>query len=123
VPAHHLDLAVILAEPHYRDVLSFRERADRPPEGGADLLHDRRRRDRAAEVLRHERRHLPADLQVRHVAVQVDPVQALDVQRHMPIEQLIHRHHSSHAHQPDRTWQPRPARTSAVRGGASLEDH
>jgi hypothetical protein len=122
VTAHHLVLAVPFTEADHRDVLSLGELAHRPPEPGTDLLHHRRRRDRTAQVLHHERHHLTADLQVRHVAVEVDPVQALHIQRHMPIEKIVHRHCCSHTRQPDRSRQPRPARTSAVRGGASLDD-
>ena len=50
--------------------------------------------NRQAQVLGHERDHLPAGLQDRHIGVEVDPVQALDVQLHMPAENLIHRHHA-----------------------------
>jgi hypothetical protein len=35
-----------------------------------------------------ERDHLRAGLQDRHVGVEVDPVQALDVQRGMPVEEF-----------------------------------
>jgi hypothetical protein len=42
-----------------------------------------------------KRHHLPAGLQDRHVRVQVDPVQALDIQHHMPAQHLIDRHHAS----------------------------
>ena len=43
-----------------------------------------------------EREHLPAYLQRRHIAVQVDPVQALDVQHRMTIQQLRDRDHVRH---------------------------
>jgi hypothetical protein len=73
-------------------------------------------------MLGHERGHLPTDLQVRHVTVELDPVQALKVQRHMTIEQIIHRHRHrcSHSHSLNRTRRARPAPASAVRGEASL---
>jgi len=48
-------------------------------------------------VLGHERRHLPTDLKIRHVAVGIDPVQALDIQGHVSIEKLIYRQLCSHA--------------------------
>ena len=94
--------------------------AAEPAKRRADLLHDRRRRDRETQVFSHERHHLTAHLQGRHVAVQVDPVQTRDIQCHVPIEQIVHRRHRSHDRQPDRTRQRRPARNSVVRGAASL---
>ena len=38
-----------------------------------------------------ERHHLRAGLQDRHVGVEIDPSQALDIQRDMPIEHVVHR--------------------------------
>src|SRR5258708_15622650 len=43
-----------------------------------------------------EREHLPADLERRHIAAQVDPVQALDVEHRMTIQQLRDRDHMRH---------------------------
>ena len=45
-------------------------------------------------MLGHERDHLPAGLQDGHVGIEIEPVQALDVQLHMTAEDLIHRHHA-----------------------------
>jgi hypothetical protein len=45
-------------------------------------------------VLGHERDDLPAGLQDRNVRIQVNPVQALDIQRHVPAQDLIDRHHA-----------------------------
>jgi hypothetical protein len=45
-------------------------------------------------MLGHERDHLAAGLQNRHVGIQADPVQALDIQRHMPIENLSRRNYT-----------------------------
>jgi hypothetical protein len=45
-----------------------------------------------------ERHHLPTHLQVRHIAVQVDPIQALDVQGHLPIKHTVHRQRAGHRH-------------------------
>jgi hypothetical protein len=107
-------------QPHHRDVIGLGERTHRPPERGADLLQDRRRRDRAPQMLGHERHHLATDLQVRHLPIQVDPI------RHTP-------HPTEHAHRADRSPSPRrpppqtarqptplPTPDSAVRGEASL---
>jgi hypothetical protein len=46
----------------------------------------------ARVALTKERDHLRAGLQRRYVGVEVDPVQALDVQRRVTFEQLIDRH-------------------------------
>src|SRR5437899_6915281 len=67
----------------------------------------------------HERHDLPAHLQIRHVPVQVDPIQALHIQHHVPIEEIVDRHRS-HDPQAVRTRRRKPTPTSAVRGAASL---
>jgi hypothetical protein len=40
---------------------------------------------------RQERHHLRAGLQDRHTGVEVDPVQALNIQRDIPVEYVVHR--------------------------------
>ena len=52
---------------------------------------------------------LPADLQVRHIGVQVDPIQTLQVQPHMPVQDVIHGHRLGHGPQRDRSSLARPA--------------
>jgi hypothetical protein len=58
--------------------------------------------DRCLEVAR--RNDLTRScLQDRHVGIEVDPVQALDVQRHMPVQHIIYRYdprHDDHLPQP-----------------------
>lgn len=120
VAAHHLDLAVALGELHDRDLVVVRESPHAAAEGGADLLHDRRRGDPVAQVPSHERHDLPPDLEVGHVPVEIDTIQTLHIERHMPIEEIVHRHRCSHSDQRDRTRSTRPAPDSAVRGRASL---
>jgi len=44
----------------------------------------------------HKRHHLPSHLQVRDIAVQIDPVQTLHIEAHMPVKNIVYRHHSSH---------------------------
>jgi hypothetical protein len=39
---HHLDLAVVLAEAHHRDLAGLGERSDLTTKPGPDLLEDRR---------------------------------------------------------------------------------
>jgi hypothetical protein len=96
VQLHHVDLAVVLAELHPGDPVRRRIRFHRAAEPGPDVLHQRGRRDRLAQVLRHERDHLPAGLQDGNVGVEVDTVQALDVQHRMPIQKLRCRNDTSH---------------------------
>jgi hypothetical protein len=42
-----------------------------------------------AQVLGEEGDHLPADLQVGDVGVQIDAVQALQVEGHMAVEEVV----------------------------------
>ncbi len=72
-------------------MIRVRERGHRRAERGAFLLQQRRRGNRHVQVLGHERHHLPARLQDRHVGIEVDTVQALDVQDHVPVQDLVHR--------------------------------
>ena len=69
----------------------------------------------------HKRRHLPTHLQIRHIAVEIDPIQALHIQAHMPVEHIVHRHHRSHDCQPgrpSRSWPaPSLAATPRIIGG------
>jgi hypothetical protein len=55
-----------------------------------------------------ERHHLPSHQQIRHVPVQVDPIQVLHIQDHMPVEQITHRR-NRHDKQPGHTRQLKPA--------------
>ena len=64
--------------------------------------------------------HLTADLQIRHVAVQIDPIQTLQIEQHMPVEHIVHRHCGSHLHTLTATEPPHQTKASAVRGEASL---
>jgi hypothetical protein len=97
--AHHVDLPVALGEPDHRDVVVLREPGHRPPELGPDLLHDRGGRDRIPQVRGHERDHLTADLQIRHVAVEIDPIQTGHIQHHVPIQKIANRRSLGHTHQ------------------------
>jgi hypothetical protein len=42
IRADHVDLAIVLAEPHKRDLMLLRERMHRSTEPVADLFHQRR---------------------------------------------------------------------------------
>jgi hypothetical protein len=88
---HQIGLPDAFLEPDERDVVHVSEAGHRLPEPGADLLEHRRGRDRHAQMPAHERDHLTAHLQHRDVAVEVDAVQALDVQHRVTIEELGNR--------------------------------
>src|SRR5579863_10223895 len=47
-------------------------------------------------MARKERLHLPTDLQVRHVRVQIEPVHTLQLERHMTLEHLVDVRHARH---------------------------
>jgi hypothetical protein len=67
------------------------------------LPEQRRGGEREPQVPGEERHHLGAGLQDRHVGVEIDPVQALDIQHHMPVQHAIHRYdprHDDHLPQP-----------------------
>ena len=68
----------------------------------------------------HKRRHLPAYLQIRHVAVQINPIHALQIQAYMPSKHIVYRHRLSHHHSLTATEPPHQTSCSAVRGEASL---
>ena len=109
---------------------------DRLAEPQPDLLQDRRRRDREAEVVGQEVDHLAGHLQVGHPPVEVDPVEALQIQTDVPIEDVVHGHHAGRHRvppgsgvsatppacpHPTATSPANPTTTSAVRGEASLD--
>lgn len=79
---HDVGLAVVLAEAHERDVVGLGEGHHRLTEPCSDPVEEGRR-DRVAEVLGEERDHLATDLQVGNVRVEVDMVEALEVEGDM----------------------------------------
>ena len=99
-------MRVGLGEPHHRDVLVVCEPRYRFAERDADLVEERRRRDRVALVRGQEAHHLATDLQVGHVGVEVDPIQALQIQPYLPVEHVVDRHRYSHDRQPGRRNRP-----------------
>jgi hypothetical protein len=90
----------------HRDVLGISEATHGPAERRPDLVQDRRGRDRVAQVRGQERHDLPADLQVRHIGVQVDPVQTLQIQRDLPVQDIVDRHRHRRRHDPQRERHP-----------------
>jgi hypothetical protein len=71
----------------------------------------------ANPLTRQELHDLTTDLQVRHIPVQVDPIQALQIQRHMTITDIPRRHRpESPSHASRRptlksgtSWNPNPS--------------
>ena len=67
---------------------------------------------------------LAAHLQVRHIGVQIQPVDAVHVQADMTVEHLVDVHHAGHTHSmrargpalPARQPQPPPGRAGGGRG-------
>jgi hypothetical protein len=99
VRAHHVELAGVLGEPHHRDVLRVGQSPDRVPEPVTDPGNHRRGRNREP-LTRQELHDLPTDLQVRHIPIEVNPIQALQIQRHMTIKNIPRRHRASCHHTP-----------------------
>ena len=42
------------------------------------------------QMLGQKAHHLTAHLQIRHVAVEIDPIQTLQIEHHMPVEHIVH---------------------------------
>ena len=89
VGADDVDLAVGLGETDQRDVVDLGELEHRLAERQPDLVEQRRRRHLGATMLTQERDDLTRHLQVRHVPVEIEPVEALDLQRHVTSEQIV----------------------------------
>jgi hypothetical protein len=126
VVANVVELAVIparavrLLQPQHRDVAVVGEAAHRPPEPVPDLLEQRRRRQREPEMVMQEPGHLPRHLQLGHVRVQIQPIHAVDLEGHMPIEHLVdvgHRRHARSLHARGRALPTRQPHRSDGRAG------
>jgi len=84
-----VDLPIALPETDDWDLMALGERGDCLTKGLAHLLEQGRRRDWLVAMLTEKGDHLAANLQARNVRVQVDTIQAFEVQHNMPIENLI----------------------------------
>jgi hypothetical protein len=122
-----VELAVVPACPvgllqaQNRNVMVGSKGLDLAAEPVADLLEQGRRGDREPKVLGEEGGHLAAHLQVRHVGVQIEPINAVERQADVAVEDVVDvghgRHHTS---VPARgtalpARQPRPASSGAGR--------
>ena len=88
--AHHVDVAVGGFQRHHRDVVGIGERRHWAAESVTDLLQQRRRRNPKAEMA-HEQHQLSADLQLTEITMQINPVQAFDIELHVPVEHIVDR--------------------------------
>jgi hypothetical protein len=91
---HGGQLVVVLTELDPRDVVGLGVGGHRPTEPVTDLVEQRGRGERVAQVPRQERHHPRTGLQPGHIGVEVDAVQTLDIQRHVPVENVVDRHHT-----------------------------
>src|SRR6185437_8403049 len=131
--AHHLQLALPLGKADHRNITLSSELHDRPPKPQPDSLQNRRGRNREPQMPGQKTDHLTRHLKVRHPAVEIDPIETLQIQTDMPIQDVVHAHHTSRHDPPPGSGQlnptslphpkatspTNPATTSAVRGAAS----
>jgi hypothetical protein len=136
VGADVVELAIVPAgavgplEAQQGDAPLLGEGRDRLAEAVADAFEQDRRGDLVAQVLGQEPDHLAADLQVRDVGVEVDAVQAIQVERDVAVQDVVDVHHRRHMDHPIReaslglpsastkpTARDHPVGFSAVRGG------
>ena len=88
---HHVVLPLALRERDQRHAVLRHEDLDRRDEGLADRIHQRRGGERVATMRAEEVRHPALVLQLRHVDVEVHPVDALDLERRVLGEDLARR--------------------------------
>src|SRR5207248_858810 len=94
VRGHHIGLALPGLEADHRDAASPRPVLDAAAELLPDRLEQRRRHDRLAPVLVEEPDHPASSLQLGDIAIEIQPVQAGDVQPDMPGHHVRGSHHS-----------------------------
>jgi hypothetical protein len=91
VLVQHVVLALPLGEVDQWQVLLGGEAFDRFTECLAPRRDHRGRGDLKAQVPGQETHHLPDPLQLRHVQVQVEPVDRLDLEQHMTSQDISSR--------------------------------
>jgi hypothetical protein len=138
VGADMVELAIVPAgavgplEAQQGDVPLLGKGRDCLAEAVTDAFEQGRGRHLVAQMLGQERDHLAADLQVGDVGVEIDAIQAIQVERYVAVEDVVDVHHRRHMDHPDRkdslglpsgTTKPMTQHHggfSAVRGEASL---
>lgn len=85
---HEVLFAFPFAKRHQRHALPLGESLHISDEGIADRLHQRRRRKRRPAMKPKEVRHASIILQPRLIDVEIHPVDALHLQRHMLVEDI-----------------------------------
>ena len=99
-----VELAVVEAAPvglfqvQDGDLVLGREGLHVTAEPVADLLQQRGRGNREAQVRRQEGHHLTTHLEIGHVGIQVEPVDAGKVEAHMTVQHVVDVHHTGHPH-------------------------
>ena len=121
--AHVVELAVIPARAigplqlNDRDLVLGRVPLDLAAEAVADRLKQRRGGDRPTEMTAQEPDHLPADLQPRHIRVQIQPIDTLNLERHMTLEHVVDVRHARHRHMVNAEGGLCPPGLTALDGG------
>ena len=90
ISTHHFDVAVGGFQPHHRNVVGIGVGGDRAAKRIADLLQARRGGHHIPAVPQ-ELHHLPTHLQLGEIPIQVDPVQTLEIEAHVPVEHIVDR--------------------------------
>src|SRR5580658_62827 len=85
---HHIILALALVELHQRNLLLFREMLHRRHEGFGHGVHQGRRGEFVAAVTAEKLGDSAFALQHRHVDIEIHPVDALQLESHMVIEDI-----------------------------------
>jgi hypothetical protein len=85
---HHVILALTLTELHHRNLLLFGEALHGGYEGFGHRVHQSRGSELVAAMKTKELRHATFALQHRHVDVEVHPVDALQLEGHMILENV-----------------------------------
>jgi len=93
---HGVDLALAFLELEQRDLVAASEGLDAIAEAVADVGEESGRGDGVAEVLGEEGDDLTADLEGGNVGVEVDAIEALEVEDDVLVEELIEVGHGGH---------------------------
>ncbi len=131
VRAHVVEFSVVparavrLVQSQQRDRVVLGEGLDLTAEAVADLVHHRRRGDGHAQVVAQEVGHLPRRLEPWHVGVEIEPIDAFELQGHVPVEYVVDVHCAGHAYSvpargtalPARQTQTEPGRVGGGREG------